>query len=88
MAVERQVRTETCVPPILGKEKTPRESQFREVWGLAEFFCGKAVLAPALFGGYGGRRMKHLRFLLIAVLSLFLSSPVSAEQRIRLATTR
>jgi tungstate transport system substrate-binding protein len=31
--------------------------------------------------------MKRLRFLLIAVLSLFLSWPVSAEQRIRLATT-
>ncbi len=31
--------------------------------------------------------MKHLRFLLIALLSIFLSSPVSAEQRIRLATT-
>lgn len=38
MAVERQVRTETCVPPILGKEKTPLESRLREVWGLAEFF--------------------------------------------------
>jgi hypothetical protein len=37
MAVERQVRMETSVPPILGKEKTPSESQFRAVWGLAFF---------------------------------------------------
>jgi hypothetical protein len=38
MAVERQVRMETSVPPILGKEKMAHESQFHEVWELAEFF--------------------------------------------------
>lgn len=89
MAVERQVRTETSVPPILGKEKLLNAGQFREVWELAELFWGNWFFPPGSGSLFSVRRrdMRMWKLLIAPLLVLLSSSPVPAQQRIRLATT-
>jgi len=53
MAVERQVRRETSVPPILGKEKILFGSQFHEGWGLAIFFGDMLSRIPPAIQNWG-----------------------------------